>query len=264
MNQRQLLPITVAILLIVYVAFLSSAIGMAQVRISPTPLSAILPVSTPLPTSAALATPTPTRTPTPLGRPTLQLGTNIESANIRAQPDTSANILGQLDRGTAYVILGRYVRWLQFEYSRSPSGYGWVFDELVEVVGDQNQIPNIENPFSNAVPLLPDNEGADAANATGDEEARLIQIPEASVITNATTESGPAGAGGRLPTFTPPPDASSILMVRTPDILIAGDNEQQLTALVERLTTSGVPPIVPMGLLFGFGILGLLVAQIRK
>lgn len=264
MNQHQSALPVAAILLIICITLMNSTVSTAQVRVSPTPLSAILPVSTPLPTNIALPTPTPTRTPTPLGRPTLRLGTNIESANIRAQPDTTADILGQLDRDNDYVILGRYVRWLQFEYNRSPTGYGWVFDELVEITGDQNQIPDVENPFSNVAPLLSGSENANATAASSAEEARLIQIPDTSGLTNATPESSAVGAGGRLPTFTPPPDVSSVLMARTPDILIAGDNEQQLTALVERIASGGIPPIVPISLLFGFGVLGLLFAQIRK
>lgn len=47
------------------------------------------------------------------------------------------------EAGYLYIVIGQYYRWYEFQYDQSPSGTGWVFDELVNVTGNTERIPDL-------------------------------------------------------------------------------------------------------------------------
>ncbi|MBI5669902.1 MAG: SH3 domain-containing protein [Chloroflexi bacterium] len=255
-----------------------------QVPVSPTPVSISIPSPIPFAevTQAGPATaPTATRTPTPVGPAMLQA---ITEANVRAQPDPESERLGTIRAGVLYPVIGRYFRWLQFQYDQSPSGTGWVFDELVEIVGDASVIRDLsaeavpttdpalleQTVTAEAITLVPG--GAQTATAN----ARVISIPApplpglaessnpAVVGPEGTAEAFPLPVGPTLlPTFTFPPnfvpatptEALAVAAVVTPTEAV------DLTPLP---SPANIPPIVPILLLGAMGVLGLAVSSFRR
>ncbi len=252
-----------------------------QVPVSPTPVSISLP--SPLPFAAATqagpTTATPTRTPTPIGPAMLQA---ITEANVRAEPDPDAERLGTIRAGDMYPVMGRYFRWLQFQYDSSPSGTGWVFDELVEIIGDESAIRDLsveaapttdplvlaQTATTEAILLSPGGDLTATANA------RVISIPapplpgmsgdtgSSSVESSAEALSLPVETV-LLPTFTFPPN----IVAATPTDALAVALAVTPTSAADALrlpTTSSVPPIVPILVLGALGVLGLAVSSFRR
>lgn len=241
----------------------------AQGSVSPTPVQVQIPnAAAPGSVEQAAVTPTPTRTPTPVGPALLEA---LTEANVRAEADLEAEKLGTIRAGDTYPILGRYFRWLQFQYDKSPNGTAWVFDELVTIIGDETAILDLN---VNALPTV----DVAAVNATGTWEA-ITQIPGG--ILTATAESRVLPAPGSslgepgqvtsgsglpqlLPTFTWPPDlaaASGQTPSPTPADGIAPDPAAES---VDNPLDTAVPPIVPIALLGGVGLLGLFAASLRR
>src|SRR5262249_27404694 len=96
----------------------------------------------------AVSTPTATYTATPVGPVLLEA---LTEANVRAKPDPESDLLGTIHTGDVYPVLGRYYRWYQFQYNKSASGTGWVFDDLVKITGDESQILDLSE---NALPTV--------------------------------------------------------------------------------------------------------------
>lgn len=238
----------------------------AQVRVSATPVRVVLPTQTLPATEIALPTPTPTETATPEGIIIAQVPDGSSEINVRALPDPNAERLGGIQAGERYSITGRYFSWLQIEFPGSPNGRGWVFDQLVQIVGNAADIPEI-NPFSQQAAPIEQAEGTLTAEAlivvpggelTATAEARIIILP--------TNEAGEVVVERDiLPTFTPPPE-----LIATPDEALIEDIneitefEGTLFEAITSFTQDGIAPIVPIGLLAGFGLLGLLVAVARS
>src|SRR5215213_2671397 len=89
-----------------------------------------------------VATSTLTRTPTPPGPVQLEAK---DIANVRALPDQTSERLGEIRAGTRYNIIRQYFHWIEFQYDQSPNQRGWVFDELVNFIGDQGSIQQVES-----------------------------------------------------------------------------------------------------------------------
>jgi hypothetical protein len=251
-----------------------------QVNVSPTPVQISIPTAiSPAPEQLGL-TETPTRTPTPMGPVMLEAKTE---ANVRAEPNPDSQRLGAIRAGDLYPVIGRYFRWLEFQYNQSPSGTGWVFDELVTIIGDETAI--IDLTRQDAPTADSDSLGQTATfraltltpggllTATAD--ARIITIPAPAntdqVITGllqppplpGQTVAEPPTPASLLPTFTIPPD----LVLVTPTA--AFDTDEVSTATPEPsslpgLPSTDIPPIVPILLLGGLGIIGLLISAIRR
>src|SRR5689334_17422266 len=116
-------------LLVVMAALGFAAPVMAQVRVSATPVSAVIPTLTQPPTVLAISTFTPTWTATPEAGVTLEVRADIGGEiNVRTLPDPNSEQLGAIKPGVRYPITARYFRWLRFELDGKS---GWVFDELV-------------------------------------------------------------------------------------------------------------------------------------
>lgn len=253
-----------------------------QVPVSPTPVSISLPTAIPFAGSTQIGstTPTLTRTPTAIGPVMLQAKTE---ANVRTEADPEAERLGTIRAGDMYPILGRYFRWLQFQYDQSPSGTGWVFDELVDIVGDESAIRDLsaeavpttdpavqaQTETAEAITLVPG--GALTATAN----ARVISIPEpplpgfpdnttGAVLVNpeGTAELSLPGATF-LPTFTFPPNVPLATPSAGQEIALAV-TPTDAPGLVSSPTTTNLPPIVPILLLGALGVLGLAISSFRR
>lgn len=236
-----------------------------------TAASAQAPTSTPAPVDLSgaagqqpqfSAPPTATRTPTETPPAVLQ---PRESANVRAEPSTDASILGVIRAGEVYNVTGRYFEWLQFQYPNSPNGRGWVFGQLVDITGDLNAIPEID---LSAQPTL------DPLVLGATETLAAITLTPGGLLTataNARQIAAPPGAGGAalssdsgaveliLPTFTYP---AGVVFAPTPLPDTAPNDEPASAPRTD--DSGGLPPIVPIMVLGGIGVLGLAISSVRR
>lgn len=235
----------------------------AQVIVSATPVAVELP--SPLPfvvTPESQATSTQTRTPTPVGPVLLEA---ISEANVRSEPDPESEQLGTIRTGDLYPIIGRYYRWLQFQYDQTRSG--WVFDELVKITGDESLVRDLT---VNVTPT------ADTASVNATETALAVLIPSQGTLVlpvfpaqaeSQLQVSTPLISGEvLLPTFTFPPN---VLLLPTGSsgefegLSTPSENEQ--ADQLEVTLAPNVPPIAPILILGGVGIAGLVIsASLRR
>lgn len=220
----------------------------------PTATPAQIQLSTPItPTVPGLVITPPTAAPTTAAAVVLEA---LDTANVRTQPDTSASQLGTIRNGDLYPVIGRYFEWLQFQYPPSPNGTGWVFGQLVSVTGDLLQVPEVDLASEPTFDPL-------AGNATGTQNA-ITQTP-GGLLTATAFERFLAGSAGTLvpgeilPTFTYPPNAA--LIAPTPDIVV---QEQEAPPASTPPANEGIPPIVPILLVGGLGVLGLIASALRR
>jgi len=237
----------------------------AQELVTATPARGNFPTLAPPPIQG-VNTETPTFTPTVPGRAVLEAKADAGDVNVRSEADIGSDIIGTIRAGDQYPVLGKYFRWYQFQFDLAPAGRGWVFDELVNIVGDPATIPDL------SVEALPTDDpvivGATQTQLaltqtpggilTATENSRLVVIP------GSTVEANNAGAadsenGIPLPTFTFPPD----LIAATP-VDLSLITPTPMTSLTTISVSDGVPPIVPIVVLGGFGLLGLFVSSLRR
>jgi hypothetical protein len=246
---------------------------MAQVFPTSTPAPVFLPTAT-LPPTAGLPQPTiaPTFTPQAEVAVSLQAREEAGSVNVRADADPEADEVGRIVYGDLYPVLGRYFRWLQISFDSSPSGVGWVYDELVEIVGDEASIPDLTqiteptlDPSINAptqtYEALLQTPGAFETATAG---ARVLEAPSAG--NSALGSINPQDVGANpiveiLPTFTYPANLVGQMPTTNPlvESTAVGTN-----ALVATTSGNSVAPILPIAILVGAGLMGLLVSSIRR
>ena len=234
----------------------------AQIRISPTPLSVVIPTSAPLPTSVNLPTPTPTWTPTEIPSVRLQAKQADNPINVRAEPDPGGERLGALDPSGQYEVFGRYFRWLQFAYDASPTGRAWVFDDLVDIIGEEDRIP-IVDPFSTPTPSSDEQFAQEGPlnDATATAQARIVALPTDNVPEAIQQRQEEQAA---LPTFTAPPELAEQFATVTPDVIAAPSPTPGAFAVaLERVATGNIPPIVPIAVLGLLGLVGLVISLMR-
>lgn len=244
----------------------------AQNLVSPTPVQINLPSPLPFISPQAVATETPTRTPTPIGQALLEA---LTEANVRAQPDPESERLGTIRSGEVYPVIGRFFRWYQFQYQQSPSGTGWVFDELVRIIGDETTIIDLNERAAPTVDII--------AQAATETFAVITQTPGGILTATAGAALPPLpGQGGSqvgsapqmgvadlpteaavLPTYTFPPDIALFLPTQTASVSNDGSAPDAST-LADLALPSTVPPLVIILALGGFGVLGLLIGSYRK
>jgi hypothetical protein len=202
------------------------------------------------------ATPTPTMTPPPA-----VMLEAIDSANVRSKPDPSddTNRLGTIHNGDFYPVIGRYYQWLQIQYTPSPDGRAWVFSELVTVSGDINIVPDLsQQPTATTDAALaaatagtPLPGGATAIST----DSREIAAPDGVIGTiNPTTQV----QGTVLPTYTYPPDIVALAPTDPPPTATPPPDVLPISV------NDGIPPIVPIIVLGGFGLLGLIISSLRR
>lgn len=244
---------TIGCLLVVFVgSFIVSAdserVGdVQQIVVSPTPLQFNLPTASPLVNTQAAEVSLATPTATPLSQVILEA---LAEANVRAQPDTESERLGTIRAGDTYPVLGRYFRWFQFQYNQSPTGVGWVFDELVRIIGDESTIPDL----TEATPQSP-NEGIPPTP-----DPNQIGLP----VFSAATASLPTQIAtlNVLPTYTYPANVGSIgSSVASGQLQLTPEGSVVENQIVTQ--SNPIPPVVPILILGGFGLLGLLITTRR-
>lgn len=244
-----------------------------QVVVSATPASIVIPSPLPFSTQSVVTTPTLTRTPTPQGAVLLEAYTE---ANVRGQPDPEAELLGSIRAGDVYPIIGRYFRWYQFQYEQSGSGTGWVFDELVQIIGDEatirdltaQEVPTVDVVAQAATETQQVVTQTPGGILTQTASSQVVQLPvqgASGQIAEATSEV--AGAGeGILPTFTYPPSVALVppenAFKSTTGVNVTPSPLPENTPRIS--VSEGVPPIAPIVLLGGFGLLGLFITSRRK
>ena len=218
----------------------------AQARATATPVSAVLVAPTPEGLERSEPTLAPTLSPTPLPATRLRALSSAGNINVRALPDLESEILGTIADDREYQVLRNYYRWYELRYDLSPNGHAWVYGDLVEILGDRSLIIVIENPdeieLVGQVQNLPGDGGAEA-------EARTIEI---STIQADSAQSVERVAVTALPTFTRP--------APTP---VSFTDQPQIATNGPRPWT-GIPPIFPIALLGGLGVLGFLISALRR
>jgi hypothetical protein len=244
----------------------------AVAQVSPTAIT--IQINSPTPLPLIVESVTPTFTPAAEELQTLPLLEAKESAgevNVRFEANIDSDQIGTIVFGDQYVVTGRYLRWYRIAFEDSPDGTGWVFDELVDVLGDTSNIPDLAQtpqPTTDTT-LAAATQTAEilvltpGAALTATANVREITGPVAAINSDGTTVADPLGSpqpeSTPLPTFTYPPDVA----------LQATDDPDE--AVVEptvppplNLTPDDVPPILPIAVLGGFGLLGLAVASLRR
>lgn len=219
---------------------------LAQTRASATPVPVVLLTATP--EGREQITPTDTASPSPTAQPAVRLralGT-AGNVNIRALPSLDGDILGTIAAGVEYQVLRNYYRWYEFRYDPAPSGRGWVYGDLVEIVGDRSLIVIIDNPADIAAqaPIQ-----GQSPSQTNSDDQRVLAISTIQADSDQSIEVLRATA---LPTFTPP--------AATP----ASFTQQLEVESGERPPWTSVPPIVPVAVLAGLGFLGFLLNALRR
>jgi hypothetical protein len=153
----------------------------------------------------------------------------FQDVNVRSGPCTCYDQVGVLLPGQTSAIVGRNPEgtWFEIEYIGGPDGVGWVFKDLVHVVGDINGMATILPP---PTPTLPP-----TTTPLPGTTSQPAFISTATPVLN------------RLPTFTAP------ALAPQPTLLPA-----------QGLTGGGAfPPAVLIIMLFALGTLGLLLSLLR-
>lgn len=248
-----------------------SAIELQQANITATPVPVNLPSPLPFvtPQVQATATPEATWTSTPQGPVMLEA---LTEANVRAQADTESERLGTIRAGDLYPIIGRYFRWYQFQYDQSPTGTGWVFDELVRIIGDESSITDLT---LGPTPTLDTNALASTGTLlaitqtpggvlTATAETGSIPLPSVSLAVTDSALNLPL-APEVLPTYTFPPNLPSYITPVPTDPSGAGQTPDEIATLLPDIQLpSNIPPILPIVLLGGGGMIVLLLTTYRR
>jgi hypothetical protein len=211
-----------------------------------------------------------TRTPTPAGSALLEA---LTEANVRSQPDPNSDRLGTIRAGDTYTVIGQYYHWYEFQFDQSPSGTGWVFDELVNVTGNTNRIPDLTQgtptpdvnaqQVSSTLVVLTQTPGG-LLTATAGVGALPLPI-ESSGVSNGSASNLAVGSPSPLPTFTIPPNLGTIPASVPPlDGTLAPNATANIPQNIDVAIPSKIPPILPILVLGGAGLLGLLVSSLRK
>jgi len=232
----------------------------AQELITSTPVRIQIPDQA-APAVEIISSPTITRTPTPAAV-MVSAKEGAGEVNVRAEPDVESDRLGSIRAGEFYPVLGRYFRWIQFQYDTSPTGRGWVFDELVDITGDASTIPDLSQQ------ALPTHDPAIAAATQTQEavtqtpggiltitaETRILPVPGVDSSLMVTSETSVQV----LPTFTYPPDIVAIAPTEATEINTTSPEAPPFEV------PNNVPPILPILALGAGGLLGLVVSSLRR
>lgn len=263
----------VVFVVIVLIGMILVSPSMAQEIVTSTPARVVIPTQGPDEIQQqAGTTATWTRTPTVAGPALLEAKADAGDVNVRAEPDINSERLGTIRNGDTYVVLGKRFRWFQFQFDTSPTGRAWVFDELVNIIGDANAIPDLDTEaVATTDPLIiAQTQTQEAISQTPGAlltvtaEARILPAPDAqgSIILEG---GGGEGEGSEpivvLPTFTYPPESMLFAVSETPEegeILTANPDNSPIPL------PEDIPPITPVLVLGGLGLLGLAVSSLRR
>ncbi len=227
----------------------------AQERASPTPIVVILRTPTPF-VEQPVITSTPTFTPTPEGVVLLDVRPEAGNINVRTEPGPEADLLGNITSGTLYPVYRRFFNWYEIQFDLAPNGRGWIYGDLVEIVGDENGIEVIEGfdwatpqGFLNNDSSIEELSEEDLLSVTPSD--RIIEIPSPTANVAVNANETPFGENP-LPTFTYPPGAAQ---VPTQSAVVPRENTGT--------STDNLPPLLSIVLLGGMGVIGLLLNSLR-
>lgn len=231
--------------------------AQAQLRATNTPVPLQFPTQNIIltPIEQQEATLFPTFTPTPIGPARLRLREGSGEVNIRSEADPNSEILGVIRQGEEYVVTGSYYLWYQIAYEQSRTGTGFVFGDLVEIIGERSEIPDLT-----AVTAVPDE--IMQALATTEAQINLSDIEEEETreIDAPVLELGLPLEGELevLPTFTYPPDIIALAPTQSPTESITEQAPPIITV------TGGVAPVVPIIILIGIGFITFLIGLLQR
>jgi hypothetical protein len=265
---KHILSVTVVILgFVISSVSVLRADTVPQIIVSATPVQVSLPSPLPLLTEAPAATEvSATRTPTLQGPAMLEA---ITEANVRSAPDPESERLGVIRTGDMFPIIGRYYRWYQFQYDQAPGGTAWVFDELVTIIGDEASIKNLAEDAAPTVDTLLSDSSATLAALTQTPGGVLtatalslnIPLPGQGGAVPSEATDAPSQPASILPTFTYPPNLPNY------NAASITDSDVTLTPNPEAVTgsnSSSFPPVVPVLLLTGAGLVGFFLSSIWR
>ncbi len=112
----------------------------------------------------------------------------LGQANLRAGDNINSALIGEITAGTAYPVLGRsqFYPWLLLGSPGTTSPIGWVYETLVALSGNLDQVP---------VSHLKLNDEPATATATSTAYPSPSAPPEANPSLDTTSTPGPAGFG---------------------------------------------------------------------
>ncbi len=235
----------------------------SQVRQSPTPIIVNLVTSTPFNVQQSVATVTPTFTATAKGPVLLEARESSGNVNIRAEPDPDSERLGGITFGTQYPVLRQFYNWYELQYDLSPSGRGWVYGELVDIIGDSSEIVVVDTleivPTESNIDLQSTETWIAITSAPGGIQtatanARILGVP--TLVDDAAVEVNLAITP--LPTFTYPSDIVAVAPTQNTSSVTETTNQTQ------NGVPNQVPPLFSIVMLGGVGIIGLLVNSLRR
>ena len=238
-----------------------------QVAVSPTPFRASIPTAAPPATAAVVETPLPTATPTDEGPPQLEAKESAGPVNVRSEADPESEILGRIRFGERYTVTGRFYRWLQIRFEPSPTRIAYVFEDLVDIIGDEAAIPDLtilptaDDPAARATETWQAVQELPGGELTVTAEARVLaggDAPEAAVGVDEANAVEPSSV---LPTFTYPPNVVALAPTEDaqPDISPTPD-----PIGIDLSVSGGIAPIVPILVLGGLGVIGLLISMVLR
>ncbi len=218
---------------------------MAQARATATPVAAVIITPTPEGQQPLPPTSTATNSPTPSPAVRLRARSTAGNINVRSLPNLESEILGIIVDATEFQVLRNYYRWYEFRYDASPNGRAWVYGDLVEIIGDGSLIEVIDDASDIERPGQAQNLLGGGADA---ESERTIAISTVRADLALLVELAEITA---LPTFTrPAPTPASV----TQHIQIEAGNQNPFP---------NIPPLLPIAVMGGLGLLGLLISAIR-
>lgn len=244
---------------LIFIASLTH-LSFAQVRQSPTPITVNLVTPTPIANQQVVTTVTPTFTPTAVGPVLLEVRESAGVVNVRAEPDPNSDRLGTIEFGTQYPVLRQYFQWYEFQYELSPSGRAWVYGELVDIIGEASEIEivdtldepsnqtNLENQTTETALAITSIPGARETATAG---ARVLSVPTVA----SDSDSLEVENLTPFPTFTYPAEGVTIA---------SNDNIVNIPRSSQGQSTDRIPPVFPIVMLGGFGIVGLLISSLRR
>ncbi len=234
----------------------------AQFERTATPIVANLVTPTPAGLSVFAPTVTLPPTATPQGPAQLQARESAGRVNVRLEPDTNSDLLGTISFGTFYPLLRRYYLWFELSYEPAPNGRAWVFSELVEVEGELDDVPTItdfaEIVRSNVIGGEGEAGGEAGVPAGAGEAGNESRILVISPAADAVQRGASAAMATPLPTFTYPPDVSTAFKN------VIETSREQASEAPGTVPLSELPPLFPIAMLAGFGVVGLMISFIRS
>lgn len=239
-----------------------SRLAEAQAERTSTPIVARLVTPTPVGIPQVAPTVTATSTATPQGPASLQARESAGRVNVRLEPDTNSDLLGTISYGTLYPLLRRYYLWFELSYDLAPNGRAWVFGELVDVDGDLDAVPVISDFAELAIATGSSVGEASGARLGDSTSAEVSTVVSRNLVISSGAENNQRGEteyiATPLPTFTYPPDVPtfSAAVREMPEM----EESQDLVSGA----LSDLPPLFPIVMLAGFGIVGMLISMIRR